>query len=511
MNFLAAPVALAAACFASLALTPLIIQLATRWGVVDCPDGRRKHQKAPIPLGGGVAVALAAALAAVATIVGFSDASLGGSRLASGLVPAAAVLIIVGLIDDVLTLTGIYKLLGQVLAVSILVYSGFQFESVSVLGWSVPFGRYAAPFSIFFCLGAINAFNLLDGADGLASSIGAIVSLTLAIITWSMHDYIDSVACLAFAGALLGFLNFNRVPARIYLGDTGSMLIGLFVAAVAINCSIKEQAAFALAVPIAVCAIPILDAAAALVRRVTTRQSVFTPDRGHLHHALLLRGWSVGKTVGFIAGLTAMTCLGAIVSFFANNELFAILATLGVFGALSALRIFGHSELRLIASHTRALGRRVLRGTPFKRVAGRGKMLDLENAVHLQGNREWHNVWFALREAAPGYHLVGLRLNVNIPHLHESFYASWTKEEQSGDEPWRLQLPLRSEDRVVGKLVIMGDAARPQTLQEMQSLLEFLEPLEAEIERLIAHVPAAAPVTPAPKVRPVAPALAARR
>jgi UDP-GlcNAc:undecaprenyl-phosphate GlcNAc-1-phosphate transferase len=414
------------------------------------------------------------------------------------LLPALLVLIAVGIVDDVLTLTGIYKLIGQVLAVSVLVAAGSKFESLSLFDWSIPLGNLSVPFTMFFCLGAINAFNLIDGADGLASSIGAIVCVTLGIITGWRGDILASIVCLSLAGALVGFLRFNVPPASVYLGDTGSMLIGLVVAAVAVDSSIKQQAAFALAVPVAICAIPILDAAAALVRRITTGQSVFTPDRGHLHHALLLRGWSVGQTVAFISGLAALTSCGALASYFTNNDVFALMVSGGVFVALAAARIFGHAEAALIVSHSRSL----MRGIVPQRV--RRLTAEAESAVQLQGTREWQKVWTALREAAPRYNVAGLTLQVNIPSLHESFYANWKRHESPApDDAWRITVPLVLDDRPIGKVSVLGGAADRHALTDMQHLLDFLESLDAEIAQIVvdkemvtADLTAAAP-TPA--------------
>jgi UDP-GlcNAc:undecaprenyl-phosphate GlcNAc-1-phosphate transferase len=388
-------------------------------------------------------------------------------------------LLIVGIIDDVLTLTGIYKLMGQVLAVSVLVAAGAQFDQVSLFGVLIPLGDLQIPFTIFFCLGAINAFNLIDGADGLASSIGAIVCTTLGVIT-ATRGGVAPMACFAVAGALVGFLRYNVPPARIYLGDTGSMLMGLVVAAVAIDCSVKQQAAFVLSVPVAICAIPILDAGAALVRRVTTGQSVFAPDRGHLHHALMLRGWSVGQTVAFIASLTALTSAGALVSFFTGNDIYALAITSGVIITLAAARVFGHAEAALVASRSRSL----VRGLVLRTV--RRPAAESESAVQLQGTRKWQRVWDALRESAPLYNVAGLTLQVNIPRLHESFYATWKRADTAnGDDAWRMSIPLTHEDQPIGKLSLVGSTAGGQALVDMQQLLEYLEPLDAEIAQIV--------------------------
>ncbi len=485
-----AATALAVAWLAAVAITPAMARLARRVGAVDFPDGRRKSHSQPVPRAGGVAVAIAAAVAILAVL---NFVSLGEDPssvwILRGLLPAIIVLLVVGIIDDVLTLTGIYKLIGQVLAVSVLVAAGAQFDQISVFGFLFPLGDFRIPFTIFFCLGAINAFNLIDGADGLASSIGAIVCTSLGVITMSRGDVADAMVCFALAGALVGFLRYNVPPAQVYLGDTGSMLIGLVVAAVAIDCSIKQQAAFVLSVPIAICAIPILDAAAALVRRVTTGQSVFAPDRGHLHHALLLRGWSVNQTVAFIAGLTAITSFGALASYFTNNDIYALAVTAGVFATLAAARIFGHTEAALIASHSRSF----VRGIVLRGVRGDGP--ETERAVQLQGKRKWQKIWAALRESAPLYNVAGLTLQVSIPNLHESFYATWKQSEAiGGDDAWRITLPLVLAEHVIGKLTVVGASGGRQAVTDMQHLLDYLDSLEADIAEIVAdeHEPVAA-------------------
>jgi UDP-GlcNAc:undecaprenyl-phosphate GlcNAc-1-phosphate transferase len=481
-SLLEAAAAFLTAWIGAIALTPVVARLAMRLGAIDAPDGRRKSQSHPVPRGGGVAVTMATVLAMVVasffTPLVYSEPS---AWLERGLPLAIAVLLVVGIIDDVLTLTGIYKLIGQVLAVSVLVASGAQFDQISIFGFLIPLGDFRIPFTMFFCLGAINAFNLIDGADGLAASIGAIVCTTLGIITASRGDAAAAISCFALAGALVGFLRYNAPPAKIYLGDTGSMLIGLVVAAVAIDCSIKQQAAFVLSVPIAICAVPILDAGAALVRRITTGQSVFTADRGHLHHALLLRGWSVEKTVAFISGLACITSAAALLSYFTNNDFYALAVTAGVFVTLAGARVFGHTEARLIASRSRSLLRRVvLRGV-------RRPEPESESSVQLQGTRKWQHVWAALREAAPVYSVSGLTLQINIPHLHESFYATWKRNELAANEDaWRMTVPLTLDGRPIGKLTLAGTTGTQHALADMQQILDYLESLDAEIAQVVA-------------------------
>ncbi|HMO85750.1 MAG TPA: MraY family glycosyltransferase, partial [Lacipirellulaceae bacterium] len=210
----------------SLLIVPLAARWAQRMGALDAPDGRRKSQARPVPLGGGVAVALAAMVGVAVVFLWRSPSStLAAGAMWQWALPSVVVLVVVGLIDDLVGLTGIYKLIGQVLAATLLVAAGFCFDRISLFGWQVDLGDFGIPFSIFFCLGAMNAFNLIDGADGLAASIGAVVCLTLGVIAASQHATTAALASFAFSGALVGFLRYNAPPARVYLGDTGSMLI----------------------------------------------------------------------------------------------------------------------------------------------------------------------------------------------------------------------------------------------------------------------------------------------
>jgi UDP-GlcNAc:undecaprenyl-phosphate GlcNAc-1-phosphate transferase len=494
MNPLDALLAFSVACLASLALVPLAARTATRLGAVDAPDDRRKNQERAVPLFGGLAVALSTGIAIVAALV-FQEPASPKLPWSGGAIPSVLVLLAVGILDDTIGLTGIYKLVGQTMSASLLIAGGFRFVELSLFGWSIPLGDFDIPFSLFFCLGAMNAFNLIDGADALAASIGSVVCFTLGVVAGFQGALVESICSFAMAGSLVGFLRYNAPPAKIYLGDTGSMFIGWFVAAAAISCSIKEQAAIALTVPVAICAIPILDAGAALIRRLTTGQSVFTADRSHLHHALLLRGWSVGQTAALAAGLTAITCAGAVTSYFTKQDAYALMAAGGVVATLAAARIFGHSELALLASHAQSFAKGAWRHVRPRREDGGGHT---DHAIQLQGRRQWRVIWNALCEAAPVHRLGSLKLNVNIPHLHESFYASWKAADvtPTGDA-WRMALPLNYGGGPIGRLLIVGGDGGA-TLAEMQQVLDFLEPLESEISRLIDEVEANFSVTSSP-------------
>ena len=268
MMMTSAIVSAAAACGASLVLTAVVRRFAPRYGLIDKPDGHRKLHKRAIAVGGGLAVFLATA-GVLGTLIAFPNPA--GDRLRQRMpelpvfLLAGLVIVLVGLADDRFRIRGRHKLLGQLIAAWILVVGGLMIQSFSLFGYEVTLGVWAIPVTLFWLLGAINAVNLLDGADGLATTVGIILSATItAMAVLGGHAEVAIVAAV-FGASLLGFLVFNFPPASIFLGDTGSMLIGLIVGALAIRGSLKGPGTVLLAAPLAILMIPILDSAAAIV------------------------------------------------------------------------------------------------------------------------------------------------------------------------------------------------------------------------------------------------------
>ena len=268
---------------------------------------------------------------------------------------AACVICLLGLVDDTMQLRGRQKLVGQILAAGILVAGGLDIERIKFFGWTLELGFLATPFSILWLVAAINALNLIDGADGLATSVGLVLSVALAGMALLADHPTDAVLAMALVGALAGFLVYNLPPASIFLGDAGSMLIGLILGALAIRSSLKGPATVALAAPTAIWAIPALDVAMAILRRKLTGRSIYTTDRGHLHHHLLKRGYGGLGTIAFIGGLCGCTALGAVVSVYQKNEMLAIGSVLAVGGILVATRVFGHQECLLLVQSGEAI------------------------------------------------------------------------------------------------------------------------------------------------------------
>ena len=299
------------------ALTALAVKLSPRIGLVDRPDQHRKLHTHATPLGGGAAVFLATVVV-LGGLVSMGNpwrmhinedwVNIAGSAL------ACAWIVVLGLLDDRYGLRGRQKLAGQVLAAAMLMACGVLIRGVGIFGMEIDLGLLTIPVTLIWLTGAINSVNLLDGMDGMATVIGIILSLAICALAMLTHHAAVAVTALVFAGALLGFLPFNLSPAKIYLGDAGSMLIGMIVGCLSIRASVKGAGTVLLAAPLAVMTVPILDSFAAVVRRKLAGQSIYAPDRGHLHHRLLAHFGNKYKVLVCVAICASVTCGFALAS-----------------------------------------------------------------------------------------------------------------------------------------------------------------------------------------------------
>ena len=469
-----------AAFFASLILTAAMRRVAPRWGLTDKPDSHRKLHGEPIPLGGGLAVfgATAGVLGLLLLVRNPWNIQLPedwwdvGTFFAAGLV-----LVALGLVDDRYSIRGRHKLLGQILAAAILVAGGLVVRRFQLFGVQVDLGSFSYLFTMFWLVGAINAVNLMDGADGLAATMGVILSFTLAVMSsMTGHATVAAVACV-FAGSLLGFLWFNRPPASIFLGDAGSMLIGMMVGAMAIRASLKGPGTVLLAAPLALLAIPIHDTGMAIVRRKLTGRSIYATDRGHLHHRLLDR---LGSSVGVLACVAvycAATCGAALASISLRNDSIALVTCVGLVAVLAASGVFGSGELSLLLGRGRNLAQSLAHPVL------RGKSASRQTRVRLQGSRQWEVLWEGLTESVERLGMWRVELDVNLPSLQESFNATW---EQSGvldpEDQWRVSVPLTVRDKTIGRLLILGRRNGRHVYQEIEPLVDLLESFEREFE-----------------------------
>ena len=298
----------------SLYTTPLMRAAALRFGIVDRPDGRLKNQAQPVPYLGGLAIYLSFLLALTATRR-FDEIEVLGMLL------SGAIVVILGLVDDLGVLTPGIKLAGQVVAVLALINASVYIK----LGFLTPW--LAIVLSFFWLLGTTNAFNLIDIMDGLAAGVAAAAAAVLFLIAAVNGRQTYAVLLAALCGALCGFLRYNIEPARIYMGDTGSMFVGMMLGALAMNNSYTRRNLVASVAPIVVLGVPIFDTLFVMYVRYRRGLPVFlgSPD----HFALRLRKWRLSTRQTVLVSLAATVLLGGL-------AVVMMLSTTGVAVALLA-------------------------------------------------------------------------------------------------------------------------------------------------------------------------------
>lgn len=279
-----------------LLITPVIIKFAIKTGAMDAPDKRKVHHQ-PIPRLGGLGIYISF-LIAVVFISLTTDITAGHINELLGLLIGGTFIVIVGIIDDYTNLPAKIKLIGQIAAACILVSFDVRIDFLSN-----PFGDWifleylSLPFTVFWIVGLTNTVNLIDGLDGLAAGVSTIASITLLLVAYQQSDMFTVFITAALVGSALGFLKYNFNPARIFMGDTGSMFLGFILAGVSIIGAVKSATTIALIVPILALGLPILDTAFAIIRRYRGGVPIFKPDKGHLHHRLLDLGFTQRQAV----------------------------------------------------------------------------------------------------------------------------------------------------------------------------------------------------------------------
>jgi UDP-GlcNAc:undecaprenyl-phosphate GlcNAc-1-phosphate transferase len=314
---------LVAAFLAALPGTWLCKKIALKLGVVDTPDGSVKTHQQPVAYLGGIGILAGFAAGIIAGIIyfGFEDTDGLYLKLSIGVLAGTSVACFVGVVDDLLDIRPFQKLFGQFVAAAILLAVGIKPDLNAFLS---PFGLeipglletiLGVPIVIFFVLGATNSLNLLDGLDGLCAGVTVVITAAMLLLTahlgtWNMDDPADPVRLtisLGLLGAVLGFLPFNRHPAKIFMGDAGSMLLGFAVATMMILFASRSPRWWIAS--ILVLGLPILDTAVALARRLLNKRPLFVSDRGHIYDQLIDRGLSLKKTVRIcylLSGLYAL-------------------------------------------------------------------------------------------------------------------------------------------------------------------------------------------------------------
>ena len=286
-------------------IIPFVKKIALHIGAIDLPDKRKVHKK-PMPRLGGLGIY-------AGFLVGYM---LFGEHTAmmNSILIGSFILLITGIIDDIRPLKAKHKLIGQILAALIVVfYGGIVLRNISFFGFNVSFTWSSYPITILFILGCINCMNLIDGLDGLAGGISSIFFLTIGIIACAQgRTGLTVVITFIMLGSTLGFLVHNFNPAKIFMGDSGSMFLGFIIAVITLL-GFKSIITSSIIIPLCILIVPILDTMCAIIRRKLKGESISAPDKSHFHHQLLRRNFGVKGTVLFIYLITSLFSAASII------------------------------------------------------------------------------------------------------------------------------------------------------------------------------------------------------
>lgn len=290
---------------------PFIKKIAEHVGALDIPNERKVHKK-PIPRLGGLGIYLG-------FIIGymiFGEAT----PIMNSILIGSFIIILTGVMDDIKPLKPLAKFSGQLFATLVVtVYGGIIIKDISAFGIYLNFGIFSYPLTIFFILGCINCINLIDGLDGLAGGIAAIFFLSIGVIA-ACRCQLDLAFIITFImlGCCLGFLVHNFNPASIFMGDSGSMFLG-FIMSVVTMLGYKNVMMSSLVIPLLLLSVPILDTVFAILRRKLKGESISKPDKSHIHHQFLKRGFSQRGTALTIYIITFMFAAASVVYVLVDN------------------------------------------------------------------------------------------------------------------------------------------------------------------------------------------------
>lgn len=299
-------------------LFPMVKWISYHVGALDYPNERKVHKK-PMPVMGGLMIYLG-------FLFGYMLFAPQSTQMLAILI-ASFIVVITGILDVIKPLRAREKLVGQVVAALIIVFYGkILLNDISFFGYYFDFGWLAYPITIVFIVAVMNCINLIDGLDGLADGISMIFFITIGVLAFIMHNLGSLEITIAFImiGACLGFLIFNFNPAKIFMGEIGSMFLGFMIAVVCLL-GFKAVTLTSLVVPMLILAIPILDTLFAILRRIIHHKPIYEADKQHLHHQLLNKKFSQKTTVLIIYAVSILFSSASIFYVLKDRKIGAII------------------------------------------------------------------------------------------------------------------------------------------------------------------------------------------
>lgn len=502
----------------TLFLTPQARRLATALGAVDVPDNQRRIHKTPTPRLGGVAIYVTFLLTLLCVPLLRSNVSHLFSedlRWYVAIVGPATLIFWLGVYDDLRGSSALLKVTVQVMAAALLHWAGFGITNLSLPfgeAWLLPWWL-SFPMTALWIVGITNAFNLIDGIDGLAAGASAFALLSVLVFSIMMGREAVTLTSAILLGAVIGFLYFNFHPASIFLGDSGSLFLGFMVAALSLAGAQKGTTAIAIAIPLVSFGLPVLDVGLSLVRRFLRGQPLLQSDRGHIHHRLLDHGLSQRQTAILLYGICGLFSLFGLLLLNPARSvaalIFCVVGVLVVFG-VQRLRYPEFEELgsairRRVATHRRSLAVNVdVRhlNLDLKKVASFDRffavLCDLAGASEFEGMRLEIK---AERVVGRKYSLLhsaqsnGWRLPMGVTLSEEGdlilFYerlARFVEDMAPDDGYWALTLPLTNGSRTLGVIAFYRSVTEETFAVDLKNICgAFQQELAAKLTELLAQ------------------------
>ncbi len=441
-----------------LILTPIIRDLFLKLELVDMPDNDRKRHARPIPRVGGIPIAVA--YVAAVGIMACVAPQKGGiviqhKDLLWALFPAASFIFVVGLIDDLVGLKAWYKLAGQVVAAIWAVSMGAR---IPLLAGHPGTAWLMWPISVLWLIGCTNAFNLIDGLDGLASGVGLFATLTTLLAALLQGNWGLAMATVPLAGCLLAFLRYNFNPASVFLGDSGSLTIGFLLGCFGVIWSQKSATLLGMVAPLMAFSLPLLEVGLSIGRRCLRSQPIFQPDRGHIHHRLLDLGLHPRAVALILYGACGVAAILSLLQSSLGYHWGGLIIVLFSLLSLVGIRHLGYVEFKTAS--------RILR---------QGNIMQmLQGEIQLQNYREAigpattpRECWKVVRDTCREMGFCSLRLRIG----GESFYEMFN--EIRTDSSWQFSITLQGEGQVV--LLRSSQVNQPALTSFLHVLQETLE------------------------------------
>ena len=480
----------------SLVLTPLVRNFARDRGWFDRPDGRRKTHRAPVPRLGGVAVygafVLASGLLLVIDPFGSSRGAPGAADYLHLMVACGAVMLI-GLGDDIFEIGPAAKIAVQTAAAAYLFLNGYRISAISnpLGGEALSLGVLSLPLTVVWFVGMSNAFNLIDGLDGLAAGIGLFSTTTLFIASAINGRWEVVFLATALGGALLGFLRYNFAPASIFLGDSGSLFVGFALAAIAVRGSMKSSAAIAVVAPLLALAVPLVDAAIAILRRLISGRRLFEADGDHIHHRMIRKGFTPRGAVVALYGVAAVFGALSLLTMTGRGQVVGLVVIASSVVTWIGVQQLGYSEFGEV--------QRVLKQGLFnERQAIGNNVYVLSLRTQLEEAKDLAQLWGDLIGAASRLQFLAVHLDLR-PEWQQQVARRDAGAPPAGDFPlWRgaapadgaprltWTVPLASGGETLGVLVLERSLTGGQPQFESTYLLDaFTSGFAPRLKRLL--------------------------